>query len=83
MPRAMKVMKAPKAMKAAAMKAVVMKAAAKAPVMKAAGKGKIPEGAWAKAKAQANKKCPKDPAEANKLAKRLYGAMRRKAKAGK
>ena len=82
MPRAMKVMKAPKAMKAAAMKAVVMKAAAKAPVMKA-GKGAVPEGAWAKAKAQANKKCPKDPAEANKLAKRLYGAMRRKAKAGK
>jgi len=82
----MKVMKAPKAMKAmkaAAMKAVAMKAAAKAPVMKAAGKSPVPEGAWAKAKAQANKKCPKDPVEANKLAKRLYGAMRRKAKAGK
>eukprot|EP00933_Yihiella_yeosuensis_P084953 TRINITY_DN99712_c0_g1_i1.p1 TRINITY_DN99712_c0_g1~~TRINITY_DN99712_c0_g1_i1.p1 ORF type:complete len:133 (+),score=51.54 TRINITY_DN99712_c0_g1_i1:67-465(+) len=37
--------------------------------------------AWGKAVAQAKKK-EKDPAEALKLAKRLYGAIRRKAKPG-
>jgi len=58
---------------APAMKAAVV--ATKAAPMKAAAGG---QGAWGKAVAAATKKIPNDSEEMVKLAKRLYGAERKK-----